>query len=125
MEEATKVAREAEREYRRTPTTYCKEKLSKGLRALAATLTAEKTKTWRATLQEATDTPELLWNLERWARCKSFNPPDPPKLPALAGPPGGPDLSTHESKAKALTGRFFPSLPASLEDIYDLDLVED
>ena len=44
------MAREAKREYRRTPTTYCKEKLSKSLRALTATLTAEKTKTRRAIL---------------------------------------------------------------------------
>ena len=50
MEEATKVAREAEREHRRTLTAYYKEKLSKSLRALATTVIAEKTKTWRATL---------------------------------------------------------------------------
>jgi hypothetical protein len=125
VEQASREARRAEREYKRTPTDHCKERLGQSLRALASILKAEKTKSWRALLQEATDKPELLWNLERWARCRSFNPPDPPKLPALTGPTGESNLTTHEEKAKALAGKFFPNPPADLQDIRDPALEED
>jgi hypothetical protein len=92
---------------------------NKGLRTLTTTLAAEKTRAWRTTLQETTQKQDLLWKLERWARCKSFRPPDPPKLPAFAGTPGQPDLSTHAEKAATLAKRFFPNPPADLQDIQD------
>jgi hypothetical protein len=124
VQEAQREARRAEREARVAPTGYNKERLNQGLRALAATVNKEKTKAWRATLQKATHQQDLLWSLERWARCKSFSPPDPPKLPALTGSPGHPDLSTHHEKARALAGRFFPNPEADLTDIPDPDLLE-
>ena len=119
MEEAAKEARKAERAYRQTPTSYYKEQLSQGLRALASTLAAEKTKAWRATLQEATYKQDLLWKLERWARCKSFCPPDPPKLPAFLGLLGHLDLTTYDQKATTFVKKFFPNPPADLNDIQD------
>ena len=124
VQEAQREARRAEKEFKAAPTGYSKEKLNQGLQALAAIINKEKTKAWRATLQRATHHQDLLWSLERWARCRSFNPPDPPKLPALAGPPGHPDLSTHHEKAKALAGRFFPCPEADLSNIQDPDLLE-
>ena len=124
VREAQKAAGEAERECKAALSEYNKERLNQSLRALTATINQEKTKAWRTTLQRATNQPSLLWSLERWARCRSFNPLDPPKLPALAGPPGGPDLATHQEKAKALAGKFFPSPDADLTDIRDPDLLE-
>jgi hypothetical protein len=78
VQEAQREARRAEREARVAPTRHNKERLNQGLRALAATVNKEKTKAWRATLQKATHQQDLLWSLERWARCKSFNLLDPP-----------------------------------------------
>jgi hypothetical protein len=124
VQRARREARRAEREYRAAPSEPRKEVLNQRLQALATTINKEKTKAWRATVQRATNQPELLWALERWARCRSFNPPDPPKLPTLTGPPGSPDLSTHQAKAKALAERFFPSPAADLDDIQDPDLLE-
>lgn len=119
VQQAAKEARQAEREYQRTPTFYCKQHLAEGLRAFDSALAAEKIKAWRTTLQDATQKQELLWKLERWARCRSFCPPDPPKLPAFAAPPGHRDLATHPEKAAALANRFFPSPLAELHDIQD------
>ena len=124
VKEAQEEARRAERECRVAQSGHSREKLGQSLRALTATINREKTKVWRATLQKATHHPELLWSLERWARCKSFNPLEPSKLPTFTGPPGGPDLSTHQDKARALAGRFFPSPEADLTDIQDPDLQE-
>ena len=88
-------ARQAEREHRETPTALCKARLNEGLRALKTAIRTERTKVWRAKLQEATTDQKTLWSLERWARLQSFRAPDPPKLPALLGPPGGPELTTY------------------------------
>ncbi|EAQ89439.1 hypothetical protein CHGG_06058 [Chaetomium globosum CBS 148.51] len=90
VQEAQGEARRAERECKAAPSEHNKERLNQGLRALAATINKEKTKTWRTTMQKATHKTDLLWSLERWARCRSFAPPDPPKLPALTGPPRRP-----------------------------------
>ena len=124
VQEAQREARRAERKYRVAPLGYNRERLNQSLRALATTINKEKTKAWRTTLQKATHKTDLLWSLERWARCRSFAPPDPPKLPALTGPPEGPDLSTHKEKAEALAGRFYPNPEADLSDIEDPDLLE-
>ncbi|EAQ90773.1 hypothetical protein CHGG_02708 [Chaetomium globosum CBS 148.51] len=124
VQEAQGEARRAERECKAAPSEHNKERLNQGLRALAATINKEKTKTWRTTMQKATHKTDLLWSLERWARCRSFAPPDPPKLPALTGPPGGQDLSTQKEKAEALARRFYPNPEADLSDIEDPDLLE-
>ena len=91
--------------------------MNRASKALSAAIRRNKTARWRATLQEAHNNQALLWKLERWARLKSFTPVDPPKLPALQDPQGGPDLTTFEAKARALAGRFFPNLPTDLNDI--------
>ena len=99
VQEAVREARQAEREHRETPTAHCKARLNEGLRALTTAIRTERTKVWRAKLQEATTDQKTLWSLERWARLQSFRAPDPPKLPALLGPHGGPELTTHQEKA--------------------------
>ena len=70
-------------------------------------------------LQDATHDTEFLWSIERWVQTRSFRLPDPPKLPALKDRYGGPDLTTHRGKAKALAGKFFSSPLADLSDIGD------
>ena len=95
MEEAVEEARRAERNHQGAPTVDSKARLNESLRALTTAIRSERTKAWRAKLQEATHDSKVLWNLERGARCKSFRPPDPPKLPALQDPQGGPELTTH------------------------------
>jgi hypothetical protein len=116
--------RRAERECRVASSGYNRERLNQGLRYLTTTINKEKTKAWRTTLQKATYKTNLLWSLERWARCRSFAPPDHPKLPAFIGPSGNRDLSTYKEKAEALASRFYPNLEADLSNIEDPDLLE-
>jgi len=118
-------AKRAERAYREVPTPETRAALNRASKALSAAIRHNKTARWRATLQEAHNNQALLWRLERWARLKSFAPVDPPKLPALQDPQGGPDLATFEAKARALAGRFFPSPPADLGDILDPELAQE
>jgi len=107
------------------PTPETRAALNRATRTISKTIRHYKTAKWRATLQEARDNQTLLWKLERWARLKSFTPVDPPKLPALRDPRGGPGLTTFEAKAQALAGRFFPSPPADLDDIQDPSLAQE
>ena len=124
VRDAQRTAKRAERECRVAPSGYNKRRLNQSLYALKTSINQGKTKAWRSTLQKATHQPDLLWSLERWARCRSFNPPDPPKLPTLKDPLQGHDLTTHDDKARALAGRFFPSPQADLTDIEDPDLLQ-
>jgi hypothetical protein len=123
VKEASQEARRAERQYKEAPNEHTKTALNRSLKALSKAITQARTKTWRTTLQEAGDDSKLLWALEQWARCKSFLPPDPPKLPAFTGllsPTGQPtSLTTFEQKAEALAKKFFPSPPADLADIHE------
>jgi hypothetical protein len=117
VQEATKASRQAERRYREVPSEHTKSQLNRRLKEQAQTVAYAKTKAWRTTLQEAAGDSKLLWKLEKWARCKSFAPAEPPKLPPLTGQNG--QLNTHEEKAAALGERFFPNPPADLQDIED------
>ena len=112
-------AKRAERAYKQTPYDHLQQRLKQSLQEQSTAIRLAQTKAWRSTLQEATTDPSLLWKLERWARTKSFQPAEPPKLPPLKGASGQPDLTTHSQKAEALAARFFPNPPATLSDIYD------
>lgn len=125
VKEAREAAKRAEREHKRVPSPYLQYQLGQAQRTLSRAIEQAKTKAWRSTLQEATHQPDLLWKLERWARLRSFTPPDPPKLPTLADPLGGLDLATHREKATALARKFFPRPPADLTDIQDPGLQQD
>lgn len=125
IREAVREARRAERTAKEAPSNYAYQQLNQRLRELSATIRSERTRAWRALLQEASKKPELLWNLERWARKKSALPPDPPKLPALQGPQGQPELVSHNQKAKGLSQKFFPNPPADLSSIRDRSFQEE
>lgn len=119
VQQATRKAKEAERAYKQAPGDFLRRRLNQSLHTQAAAIRLAQTKAWRSTLQKATADPSLLWKLERWARTKSFLPPELPKLPPLCEGPGQPELTTHSQKAKALAARFFPNPPADLSDIPD------
>ena len=95
VQDAIRKARAAERTYRRAPSGFLRQWLNQSLHAQSTTIRLAQTTAWRSTLQGATEDPNLLWKLEKWARTKSFLPAEPPKLPPLQGAPGQPDLTTH------------------------------
>ena len=123
VQEAITAARHAERQYKETPSLLLKAKLNRSLKAQRNAISEAKTKAWRTTLDEAAGDTKLLWRLERWARCKSHCPSEPPKLPSFTVE--GQVLDTHEAKAEALGKKFFPSPAANLDDISDITFAED
>ncbi|EAQ84182.1 hypothetical protein CHGG_10586 [Chaetomium globosum CBS 148.51] len=121
VQQAAREARRAERLAKETRAEYCWEELSERLKDLARTTREARTRAWRNSLQEASEAkkPDQMWSLERWARLRSFLPPEPPRLPEFKDSSGQVTAETHDQKASALAERFFPDPPANLTDVED------
>ncbi|EAQ82983.1 hypothetical protein CHGG_10801 [Chaetomium globosum CBS 148.51] len=121
VQQAAWEARRAERLAKETRAEYCWEELSERLKDLARTTREARTRAWRNSLQEASEAkkPDQMWSLERWARLRSFLPPEPPRLPEFKDSSGQVTAETHDQKASALAERFFPDPPANLTDVED------
>jgi len=91
--------------------------MNRSFKRQAKVIAYAKTKAWRTTMQEAGSDRGLLWKLEKWARCRSFVPVDPPKLPSFTMPNG--TASAHEDKGQALRAKFFPNPTIDVSDIQD------
>jgi hypothetical protein len=72
---------------------------------------------WRTSIHEASQTPEGAWRIAKWARTQSYRPPEPPAMPPLRYSAGV--ARTTETKARALSERFYPMVEADLSDITD------
>ncbi|EAQ87806.1 hypothetical protein CHGG_04425 [Chaetomium globosum CBS 148.51] len=121
VQQAAREARRAERLTKETRAEYCWEELSERLKDLARTTREARTRAWRNSLQEASEAkkPDQMWSLERWARLRSFLPPEPPRLPEFKDSSGQVTAETHDRKASALAERFFPDPPANPTDVED------
>src|SRR5437667_3686664 len=67
---------------------------------------------WRTFMRETREDSSKLWQVENWARLRSFLPVTPPKLLDLLKADGLP-ASSHQEKATLLQQRFFPNPEAS------------
>lgn len=73
---------------------------------------------WRRALAKASNNMKDLWGLEKWAKLYSTSPHASAGVPPLGRAEGDTPLAfDHESKAKLLAERFFPTPPADLRDI--------
>jgi hypothetical protein len=123
VQEKADEVRRAERMLKEAPTVFNRAQLHRKQKRLSKAVKDAKTRTWRTTLQDATQNSTLLWKLERWARCKSFKATEPPQLPALKDQAGRLQ-TTFLRKAEILADRFFPNPPADLTDIHDPGLTQ-
>ena len=75
-----------------------------------------KTAHFREQMHKATEKPNGIWKLAKWARTKSHLPPPLPQFPDLNTPEGV--ATTFEEKEQAFRAKFFPPPPeADLSDI--------
>ena len=120
---AIQQAREARRRYAASPTEPRWRDLQRACTHQLHTIRDAKTKSWRSALQTASNDQRELWNLERWARLRSHQPPEPISLPPLrqSNDADSPVATSHQEKATILARRFFPDSVADLSDV-DLDL---
>lgn len=127
VEEAIRDAKRAERMAKEARTDYHREELNERLKERARAIQEARRRAWRNGVQEASESkkPDKMWDLERWARLRSFLPPEPPRLPAFTDASGQVVATNHDQKAEALAKRFFPNPPANLADVDDQTFLDD
>jgi len=125
---AVKDVRRAERIWRTQRSRTAKKELRKAERYRDKVISKAQTRCWRGSLDETATNkdPKAMWNIERWARLRSHQPPEPPAIPALQATkdttPNGPQIAiTHAEKTRELSKRFFPAPEADLSKLKDLD----
>ena len=79
-----------------------------------------KTLDFRRGIHEASQSPEGIWRLARWAKDKSHLPQELPQFPALVKEGGMAD--TFETKVEVLKEKFFP--PPQAADLGDINDAE-
>src|SRR5437773_5341096 len=80
VREAIQESRQAERAYKRSPTQETAQQLSQALHERTRALRRARNTSWRTFMRETTDDSRKLWQVEKWARLRSFLPVTPPKL---------------------------------------------
>jgi hypothetical protein len=123
VHEALYQARTARRRYAAEPTEPHWRSLQDACTNQLYTIKNAKTRSWRNALNDASHDTRQLWSLERWARLRSHQPPEPLSLPPLrlGGDDESPAATSHSAKASVLARRFFPHSVADLSDVH-LDL---
>jgi hypothetical protein len=121
VDQAMREAKRAERSAKETRMEYYREELTERLKERSRAIREAQTRAWRNRVREASEAekPDKMWALERWARLRSFLPPEPPRLPAFKDSSGRVVAADHGQKAEALAKRFFPNPPADLTDVQD------
>ena len=117
VEEAVRRSKHALRAYRAAPSQWTWEDLQESIAEQKTAVARAQQQSWRRALAEATERPEQLWKLERWAKTASVGETQSRELPPLVGPDGI-ERRTHAGKATLLGSRFFPAPCANAEDLY-------
>lgn len=112
--------RRARRAWTRTHTDQAWDDLTEASKAKRKRIASAKQAHWRQSVHEASISREGVRKLAKWARTKSFLPPEPPQMPDIHW--RGRTYDTIEGKAKALCERFYPTVEADMEDIIDHEL---
>lgn len=105
--EASKMTKAARRKYAADPSRQRWEDLKEAEKSEERTISESDRERWRTALGETSWDDEKLWALERWARLRSWEPYEVPKIPDMTGE-GGEPIRTHGEKAQKLAGTFFP-----------------
>jgi hypothetical protein len=82
--------------------------------------TVEKAKesSWRRAVAATAHKQKDLWKLEKWARLRSWVPPESITIPPLQRCEGANNLqTTHQGKSGLLAERFFPKLQADIQEL--------
>lgn len=112
--EAVQAARRASRLAKQQPSHQpAADKLN---RAKSRVIRRAQRDSWRSSVSQASSRNKGLWDLERWARLRSYLPTSLPKLPPLTIE--GATASSFKDKATALAAKFFPQPPATTRGQY-------
>jgi Reverse transcriptase (RNA-dependent DNA polymerase)/Endonuclease-reverse transcriptase len=115
IKQAIQEERRAYRHWKATQTEGSWQALT-GLQLVKKRLITEaKRDDWRREVHKASASPEGLWKLAKWARTKSYLPPELNKIPDLQTATGLACRTTE--KAHAFQARFYPTTNPDLSDL--------
>ena len=113
-------AKSLERRWYNTRSQVAWEQSRAALQRMQKAIAEAKRQSWRKAVQEASNNPQKVWALAKWARTRSHCSPEPPKIPPLKiDEESEPTPFTHNEKTDIFRKRFLPGTEAVLDDIQE------
>ena len=120
VKEAMLEAKSLERRWYNTRSQVAWEQFRAVLQRMQKAIAEAKRQSWRKAVQEASNNPQKVWALAKWARTRSHCSPEPPKIPPLKiDEESEPTAFTHNEKTDIFRKRFLPETEAVLDDIQE------
>lgn len=116
-ERAVKDARKARRKWNEDHTEESWEAFGEACKVKKKIIARAKRGEFRRNMREATESPEKIWKLARWAKNKSHAPKEIPKMPTLCD--GEQSAITFDEKINMLKKHLFPA--PSEPDLSDME----
>jgi hypothetical protein len=121
---AVRTERQARRQWQVTRRDIDWQLYQQAAQTKAAEIVRAKQAHWRKTIHEASISSEGIWKIAKWARTKSYLPPEYKQMPELQALNGS-TATLPQAKADALAERFYPVSDANLIDIQDTSFTDE
>jgi hypothetical protein len=116
VQAAYAAAKREHRSYIATPSDFRWQRYRQAINSTTKTVEEAKSSSWRRAIAATAHKQDDLWKLERWARLRSWAPPESVTIPPLRRSEDGPTTHTsHISKAELFAERFFSNPRADSE----------
>jgi hypothetical protein len=116
VEDAYATAKREHRSYIAAPSDVRWQRYQQAAKSVTKTVEDAKSSSWRRAVAATAHKQEDLWRLERWARLRSWSPPESTIIPPLRRSEGETGTqNSHNGKAELFAERFFPDPRADPE----------
>jgi hypothetical protein len=116
VEDAYATAKREHRSYIAASSDVRWQRYQQAAKSVTKTVKDTKSSSWRRAVAAIAHKQEDLWRLERWARLKSWSPPESTTIPPLRRSEGETGTqNSHNGKAELFAERFFPDPRADPE----------
>jgi hypothetical protein len=115
---ATTKAKRDYRSYLIAPTNFRWQNYKTAVALEKSTVKKAKKNSWRRAIAATAHKQKDLWKLEKWARLRSWVPPESITIPPLQRYEGANNLqTTHQGKSGLFAERFFPKPQADIQEL--------
>jgi hypothetical protein len=116
VEDAYATAKREHRNYIAAPSDVKWQRYQQAAKSVTKIVEDAKSSSWKRAVAATAHKQEDLWRLERWARLRSWSPPESTTIPPLRRSEGETGTqNSHNGKAELFAERFFPDPRADPE----------